>query len=142
MKTRPTRLNFESLEQVIHFETSRFPFATEDKKIALRKIYRDLEAIFRDSIRDLENDLDEGDCTPQSLQIQLCSVESSIRRTCSTYIHSLTPEMKENLENLCMKLGQISENAENCDELNQMPIELITDGFYTIKRSLGVIHKI
>ena len=141
MNKRPTRLNFENIEQIIQFESSRFPFASEERQIAMRKVYRDLEAVFRNSVRDLESDLDEREYTPQSFQIRLERIESSLRKTCDSHTYDLCPEMKESLQSFCLKLNEISERAETITEIEQLPVEAITSGLASIKKSLGVFHK-
>jgi len=139
MRSRPVKLNFEKIEQVIQFEISRFPFADSDRKRELRKVYRDLEASLRNALRLLE-DLEESKTAQSAFARTASSIETAIRLTCHQHEGRMGRDLTESLNEFCQTLSQISAEEFDEERLGAHVSQMLAE-FTVLKQSLGQIHK-
>jgi ATP phosphoribosyltransferase regulatory subunit HisZ len=137
-------MNFESLKQIIRFEVSRFPFVPEERQKSLRRAYRALEAVLRDSARGLEFGWGEAKFLPPKIfSVRLEEIVQGIRGTCTEYGNVFSPEMRNGLENLCEHLRKLRESVINAGQEsgNSVSVKELAHGLEELKKALGTVHR-
>lgn len=142
MKTKQLIMDFGSLKQIMQFEVSRFSFAPGDRQKSLRKAFRDFEAVFRDSSRDLEMGWGEiNSIPPRLLYSRLQEIEQSLRKTYLEHRSILPPEMRNGIENLCVHLNKLKNETQTMEPAENISIRDLSNGFEALKRTLGSVHR-
>jgi len=135
------RMDFESLVQVFRFEVSRFPFAAEERQKLLRRAYRELEALLRGSVRELEYGWGDSDfIPPRILSARLEKIAEDLERLCIAYAHLLSPEMRNCLETLSEHVRKFKEQLPATDVGPRLA--KLRDGLEKLKKALGVVHRL
>ncbi len=135
-------MNFESLKQIIRFEVSRFPFVPEGRQKSLRRAYRALEAVLRDSARGLEFNWGEAKFLPSRiLSARLDDIVQGIRGVCAEYGSIISPEMRNGLENLCENLRKLKEAVGTSAQEASPSVKELVSGLEELKKALGTVHR-
>jgi hypothetical protein len=143
MGTGRPRLDFSGLRQIFKFEVSRFPFAPEERQPALRRAYRELEAVLRHSIWELE--LDWGDprrMPPRLLQTRLGNILRDLQDARGEYGRLLSPEMQGALETLCGYVQELRECVLAARPEVGGALREFIRGLDELKRILGTVHRL
>jgi hypothetical protein len=136
-------MDFESLIQVFKFEVSRFPFASEERQRALRRAYRELEAMLRGSVRELEYGWgDTHFIPPRILSARLDKIAEDLQRLRTAHAHILSPEMRNGLETLCDHLRKFKEHVSASGAAVGASLAELRDGLEELKKSLGTVHRL
>jgi len=136
-------MDFEGLKQVFKFEVSRFPFLGEERQKSLRRAYRELEAVLRSAVRELEYGWGGTRFVPpRVLGARLGKIAEELQGRCREHGHLLSPEMRKGLENLCEHLRWLKQQINLPDPKARASLKELTQGLEELKRALGAIHKL
>jgi len=136
-------MDFEGLKQIFKFEVSRFPFLSEERQKSLRRAYRELEAVLRSAVRELEYGWGGTRFVPpRVLSARLGKVADDLQGTCGEYGSLLSSEMRKGLENLCEHLRWLKQQINIPDPKGRAALKELTQGLDELKRALGTIHRL
>ena len=140
---RPLIMSFESLKQIFRFEVSRFPFVPEERQKSLRRAYRAMEAVLRESARGLEFNWGDTKTLPSRiLSPRLEEIVGAIRNVCAEYGSIISPEMRNGLENLCEHLRKLREAINASGQEEGTSVKELINGLEDLKKALGGVHRL
>ena len=143
MGTGHPRMDFAGLRQIFKFEASRFPFVPPDRQSALRRAYRELEAVFRHSIWELE--LDWGDprrMPPRLLQTRLGNILRDLQDAKEEHARLFSPEMQNALDTLCTYIKELRECVHDARPEAGAALRDLIRGLGGLKQILGTVHRL
>ena len=136
-------MEFEGLKQVFQFEVSRYAYTDGERKLRLRKAYREIEAILRETVRDLELGGSGGRFIAYGpLAQKLAQNTQKLSGECARYQGVLSPEMARALTTLSAYLSKAQEQASTrCDTLGA-ELPKWAQELDALKRTLGKVHQL
>jgi hypothetical protein len=136
-------MNFEELRQIFQFEVSRYAYAEGERKLKLRKIYREVEAILRETVRQLELGSAGGQFIAYGpLAEKLAENAQKLANESARYQGLLSPEMGRALTTLSIQLNKARDQATARSEALGAELPKWVQELESLKQLLGKIHQL
>ena len=135
-------MDIEGLRQIFRFEVSRYAYTDEERKLKLRKAYRQIEATLRETVRQLQLGGGGGYIPYGPLAEVLAQSARQLAGELDRYRSALSPEMARALAKLSAQLSQAQQQVSAHSDSLAEQLPQWAEELEGLKRALGEIHRL